>query len=104
MRKLVYLASARRDLNGIFRHISGESGSAEQAFRFVESLRAQCSKLATSPLELGRARTELQPGLRSFACRNYIIFFRYHNDTLEIVKVAEGHRDMVALFGETGKH
>ena len=105
MRRLVYLVSARRDLNAILRYVPDESGSAGQALRFVGSLRAQCSKLAVSPLELGRARSDLQPDLRGFSSGNYIIFFRYHLEVLEVVKVVERHREMTALFGDAAaKH
>ena len=30
--------------------------------------------------------------------KNYMIFFRYIGDTVEIVNVIEGHRDIKALF------
>jgi toxin ParE1/3/4 len=49
---------------------------------------------------MGRARDELRPGLRSHPYRSYVIFFRCVEDTLEIVNVIEGHRDIPALFGK----
>ena len=36
--------------------------------------------------------------LRSHPHRNYVIFFRYLGDALEIVHVLEGHRDIEAFF------
>jgi plasmid stabilization system protein ParE len=46
----------------------------------------------------GRPRPELRLDLRSHPHRNYVIFFRYVGDALEIVHVLEGHRDVVAFF------
>ena len=49
---------------------------------------------------LGRDRSELLPGLRSLAHGSHVIFFRYHDDAVEIVTVLHGHRDIDAVFGE----
>ena len=49
---------------------------------------------------MGRPRTELRPDLRSHPYGNYMIFFRYGDDELEIVKVLEGHRDIKAFFAD----
>ena len=57
----------------------------------------QCARLASLPGTLGRAR----PDLRSFPFGNYVIFFRYRDDVLEVVNVLEGHRDIDAFFSES---
>ena len=94
MRRLVYLRSAQQDLLEILEYIARESGSAEIAERFVTQLRQQCVKLATFSSTVGRARPELRQDIRSFPFRGYVIFFRYVGETLEIVDVLEGHRDI----------
>jgi plasmid stabilization system protein ParE len=58
--RLIYLASARRDLVSIFEHITRESGSVAVGKRFVEQLRQQCAKLASLPGTLGQ--TGIAPG------------------------------------------
>jgi plasmid stabilization system protein ParE len=63
---------------------------------FVDLLRMQCKRLASSPGTLGWARPELPPDIRSFLFKGYVIFFRYPADTFELVNVLEGHRDVVA--------
>jgi toxin ParE1/3/4 len=68
--------------------------------RFVRELRSACRKLADAPIMMGRPRHELQSDLRSFPYNNYIIFFRYVGDVVEIVSVLEGHRDIGAFFRE----
>jgi len=96
VRRLVYLAAAERDLLSILDYITRESGSAAVGLGFTERLQAQCEKLASLPGTLGRAR----PELRSSALGNYVIFFRYRDDMLEVVNILEGHRDINALFSE----
>lgn len=98
MRRLVYLTAARRDLVHILRYIARESGSVETARRFPAALREQCLKLASLPGDLGVARPELRPDIRSFAHKGYVIFYRYRRDRLEVVAILEGHRDIDAVF------
>ena len=82
----------------ILAYIVERSGSVKIAHGFVDLLRDQCRKLASLPGTLGRARPELRPDIRSFAFKGYVIFFRYDRDTLEVVSVVEGHRDIVGHF------
>jgi len=96
--RLVYLASARRDLLAILEYITRESGSLAVGRRFTEELRGQCTKLAALPGTLGRTRLELRQDIRSFAFGSYVIFFRYDGDRFEVVNIIEGHRDIVAYY------
>ena len=57
--------------------------------------------MAQLPSTLGRPRPELRPDLRSFPFKGYVIFFRYlDDDSLEIVHIIEGHRDIAAIFAD----
>jgi plasmid stabilization system protein ParE len=94
LRRLRYLPAAQRDLVGILTFIAQQSGSLTLAQDFVTRLRRQCRHLAQLPGTLGRARPELRPDIRSFPFGNYVIFFRYLDDTFEVVNVLEGHRDI----------
>ena len=67
---------------------------------FTERLQAHCAKLAALPRTLGRARPELRPDIRSSAVGSYVIFFRYRGDTLEVVNILEGHREVDAFFSK----
>ena len=98
MRRLVYLAPARRDLADIQEYITRRSGSLAIGQGFVDLLREQCKKLASLPGTLGRSRPELRPDIRSFAFKGYVIFFRYEGTTFDVVNVLEGHRDVVTYF------
>jgi toxin ParE1/3/4 len=100
VRRLVYLEAARRDLIGILEHIAREARDVEAGLRFTAILRQQCAKLAALPGTLGTARPELRPDLRSFPCRGYVIFFRYHDGAVEVVNILHGHRDVIGYFGK----
>jgi toxin ParE1/3/4 len=98
VRQLIYLASARQDFLDIQRYIARESGHLSVARRFVAQLQQQCGKLATLSVMIGRPRPELRADIRSCPFKGYTIFFRYLPDTVEIVNVLQGHRDIDAFF------
>lgn len=98
MRRLVYLASVRRDLLDILAYVAEESGSLAVAHGFIAQLRRRCRDLASKPGTLGRARPDLHPELRSIVHKGYVIFFRYVEDRLEVVNILEGHRDVDSWF------
>ena len=100
MRKLVYLSSANRDILDILDRITRESGSLAVGLKFTNSIKSQCKKLASLSGTLGRSRPELRPDIRSFAFKNYIIFFRYLDNTFEIVNILEGHRDLESFYSK----
>lgn len=98
MRRLEYLPAAQRDLAHIQAYIARTSGNITVRERFVAVLNLQCAKLASLPGTPGRARPNLLPDIRSFAFKNYVIFFRYTEATFQVVNIIEGHRDIPALF------
>lgn len=100
MAQLRYSAAAQTDLGEIYSYIRDQSGSGAVAIQFVRQLRSKCRDLAKAPITMGRPRTDLRPDLRSYPYGNYVIFFRYLDDTLEVVNILQGHRDIETFFGE----
>ena len=90
--------AARNDIQQTLQFIGRREGVSGPAHAFNRRLLAQCRKLAGLPGTLGRSRADLEPGLRSFAWGNYVIFFRYAPGTLRVIRIIEGHRDMAAQF------
>ena len=99
MPQLRYLAGAEHDFLNIFEFVFRQSGNPDLARDFVNRLERKCQELAESDFQLGRARPELRPDIRSYAYGNYIIFFRYIDDVLEVVYLMEGHRNFENYFG-----
>ena len=99
MASLKYLDAAKNDLGEIARYIAGESGSRNVAVNFVSRIRAHCRKLAAAETsQRGTDRSELVDGMRSEPFGNYVIFFRYADNNLEVVNILEGHRDIAKYF------
>jgi plasmid stabilization system protein ParE len=98
VRQLRYTPAAVENLADIAAYIADASGHRQIAEAFTARLRQQCSHLATLPGQLGRSRPEIRHDVRSFAIKGYVILFRYRADTVEILNVIEGHRDIVAHF------
>lgn len=99
MPRLRILPSARGDIVDILDFVTRESGSLAVGERFVADLRRRLRKLANLPGTMGRARPELLPQIRSSVFKDYVIFFRYRDDAMEIVNILHGHRDIDAFFG-----
>jgi toxin ParE1/3/4 len=91
MADLHFTENAERDLVEIGNFIARDSPA--NAAQFVLRLEQHCSLLASHPLA-GRVRDELAPGLRSLAYGRYVIFYRALDDTVEIVRVLHGARDL----------
>lgn len=70
----------------------------------VDRLHDQCRRLAELPGTLGRVRPELRADIRSTPCLGYVIFFRYVENTVEIVNILHGRRDLVAYFAQNDDH
>jgi toxin ParE1/3/4 len=64
--------SADSDLDDIWYYVAKESGSIEQAERFIASITERFYLLSENPY-IGRSRDDLRPGLRSFSVGKYVI-------------------------------
>lgn len=89
---------ARRDIKNIREYIRNESQSKKIAETFALRLLEKCQEIANQPFKMGRLRPELGVEYRSYVFDNYLIFFRYIDDSMEIIAFIEGHRDIEALF------
>jgi toxin ParE1/3/4 len=93
--KLRFRPEARQDLRAIGDYIARDDRRA--ARRFVGMLREKCAFLGRNP-HAGRERPELREGLRSFPAESYVIFYRVLDESVEIVNVIHGSRDLESLF------
>ena len=95
---LVFSTAARGDLAEIEAYIEEASRSGETAQNFVEPIIRKCNRLADFKTRISRPRSELLPDLRSFPFRNDVIFFRCTSDTVYVINILYGARDIDALF------
>jgi toxin ParE1/3/4 len=87
---------ADADLDSIWLYIADDSVSAaEQQIQHIESAE---QRLAQFP-ELGPARPDLHPDLRSWIVGSYLILYRIDPDAVTVVRVLHGARDLPTLFG-----
>jgi toxin ParE1/3/4 len=86
---------AEGDLKEIWTYVAEDNVVA--ADRLVDALFARFTMLAGQK-EMGRLRKELATNLRSHAVGNYVIFYRFANGGIEIVRVLHGARNLPPLF------
>lgn len=102
MRRLIYRDAALKDIADIIDYLCDAGASEATADAFTGRLREQCRKLANLPGTMGRARPELGLDIRSRPYKRYVVFFRYAENALIILRVLEGHRDIQAAFNNDG--
>jgi toxin ParE1/3/4 len=99
MPSLIYRPEARLDLKLVYGRISQNNPGA--AANFVRSIDQKARLLAESP-RMGRTRPELGPNLRSFPVGDYLIIYEESTaDTIEVVRVLHGSRDLETIFRDS---
>lgn len=89
---------ARGDLSEAWDAIAAYSVDA--ADRFLDAFWALASRHASFP-RTGRDRSNLRPGLRSFVVGKHVVFFTADADTIRIVRVLFGSRDVDRILTES---
>lgn len=98
MGKIRVSPEARAELESIWLYIARESGSTDIATRVTDSI-AQRFWLLSRHSNLGRRRDDLRPGLRSLTAGDYVILYRIEKDTVVILHIFHGSRDISGLLG-----
>ena len=86
---------AERDLESIWVHVAERNYDAADAL--IDEILEVAKKLAKWP-EMGRARPELHPDIRSFPVGSYMVFYRVLPDALQVARVLHQRRDVESLF------
>ncbi len=90
---------AEADLEEAWDYLAERNEAA--ADRLIDTILDRARLHAKLPL-MGRPRDELSPGLRSFVVRPYVVFYRPADDTIEVVRVLHGARDIDSIMTEDG--
>jgi toxin ParE1/3/4 len=90
---------AQADLDEAWDYVAQRNEAA--ADRLLDKILAAARRHASFPL-IGRARDDLAPGLRSFAVPPYVVFYRPVDDTIEVIRVLYGARDIDRIMSGEG--
>jgi len=97
---LVVSTRALRDIEAAWVYLAEQSGRIEVADRFRGSLEKAFLSIQRNPF-LGRSRSDdLKQGLRSLPAGKFLILYRVDPNTVFIVRVLHGSRDLRVIFRE----
>ncbi|MEH1765838.1 MAG: type II toxin-antitoxin system RelE/ParE family toxin [Nostoc sp.] len=65
--------------------------------RFIQGFNKKCQNIAQFP-NIGRSYANFDPSLRGIPLDSYIIFYRVFEDSVVIVRVISGYRDLKSIF------
>ena len=88
--------AASGDLLEIWHYIAQDN--LEAADRFLDTINEKCQLLAERP-EMGPDRSDLGQHVRSFAVRDYLIYYLPIKNGIEVLRVIHGARDIPSVFG-----
>ena len=90
-----FTKAAIQDLESICDAIAIDNPDA--ASNLFDDIRKQCVRVAQFPLS-GKSYETLEPNLRGFIIKNYIVFHTIDGENITIVKIVSGYRDLEAIF------
>ena len=95
MRKFRLAHAARRDLEDIWDYIAVDNPKAADTYmiQLVDKFH-----LLTREPEIGRDRPEVRAGLQSLPVKKHVIFYRFIENRIEIIRVLSGYRDISKIF------
>ena len=93
--KIRRLPSAIRDLDDIWFHIALDDEPA--ATRLVERIARSVARLGDFPLS-GPARPDIASDAHSLTVGNYLLLYRVGEDSVDIVRVLHGAREITRLL------
>jgi toxin ParE1/3/4 len=92
VRPVRFTQQARDDLLEIWLYVAGRNSEAI-ADRIFDHVEQAFARLAAHP-RLGRARPEIHEDARSLVIERWLALYRVTDDTVEIVRVVDGARDL----------
>jgi len=90
---------ARAELSNIWTYIARESGNVAAADGVIDAITERFYLLAEFP-HMGRAREDLQSGLRSFPVGQYVIIYTIDDGDVQILHVFHGRQDIEGRLGQ----
>lgn len=91
----VIAEEAIRDLDNILDYFLSRNIDASE--RFTQDFNKKCKYLTQFP-NIGRSYANIEPTLRGTPVDGYILFYRVFEDSIVIVRVINGYRDLKSVF------
>lgn len=88
-------AQAEEDLVEIWLYIAADN--PEAADKILNQIDEKCQIIAENP-SIGQLRPELSQDLRSFPVGSYLILYQEQAESIEIVRIVHGSRNLPDLF------
>lgn len=99
--RVVFSPEASEDLLGLYDYIAARSGGV-QALRYIERIERWCEGLRRFP-ERGVVRDDIRSGVRVMGFeRRVTIAFRVLPDTVTILRILYGGRDLLKALRKAG--
>ncbi|MEG4445675.1 type II toxin-antitoxin system RelE/ParE family toxin [Microcoleus sp. AT9_B5] len=95
MNRYIIAPSASRDLNEIIDYFANLN--VEKGERLIAAFEKKCQNLINFPM-IGRIYEEIRADLRGVPLDGYIILYQLTDNTLEILRVVHGSRNLKDLF------
>jgi toxin ParE1/3/4 len=86
---------AEADLDDLWAYIAADNLAA--ADRMVDAVLEGSRRHVRFP-GMGQSRDDLRPGLRCFVVSPYVVFYRSVEDTIEVLRILHGARDISRLI------
>lgn len=88
--------AAEQDIGEIYDYGVYRFGN-DQAIKYLTELDFTFNQIVKNP-ELGKKRDEIKVGLRSLPKNSHVIFYRLIEDSIRIVRVLHGSRDLIKFL------
>ena len=95
MKRLLLSSAAEQDLAEIADHIAADRPTAVAGI--LDALEAACRLVAEHPAA-GRARDEIDRGVRSFPIGKYVLFYYADEQSVGIARILHARRDIATAF------
>ncbi len=95
-----YLKESKEDLLGIKQYIKYDLQKPEISQKLISKIRNEINNLKYNPKIYEVIDDELlnKIGIRKLIVDNYIIFYRVKNDSIDIVRIMYGIRNLIKLL------
>ena len=97
-RSIVWAPEAEADLAEIWNYYLEVAGSKAADAR-VRAIGDACRMLKEHPLA-GRSRDVIRSGLRSALASPYVLFYRVEGNTVQLIRIIDGRRDIEDIFAD----